>query len=429
MIKIQSPDFFAPHVVVDRSPVYYGWVVWLIATVGILTTTPAQNFTVAQFIDYMIRDFGIDRSTLSLLFSVGTLIGAFCLTWVGRRIDRHGNRLTGVAISSLFAIALVIFSMVTTPLMLMIVFIAVRGLGQGSLWLVNSTAISQWFSRRCGFMMSLTLLIFALFQMAYVPWLQYQLEVHDWREMWVFLGTIVGCITVPVTWALMRNRPEDFGLLPDGIRNLDPEETRPLSSDDLSWTLQEAKRTSIFWIFVFGRLIAPMLGSGLIFHQVSIFAVNGYSAEVTAHNYAIISIVNAVSSIICGLIVNRLKPHTLLAVQMLALIVTLLAAIVMSNPVMVVLFAVGCGVLFGSAGIFDGAVWSSLFGRQYQGTIRGFVVMITIVGAAIGPVIFGFSYDHLGSYTPALLLGVAMCLIALVLSMVARVPAPKSAIH
>ncbi|HEX2622562.1 MAG TPA: hypothetical protein VHL11_20520, partial [Phototrophicaceae bacterium] len=187
----------------------------------------------------------------------------------------------------------------------------------------------------------------------------------------------------------------------------------------------EAKRTSIFWIFIFGRFIAPGLGAGLIFHQVSIFASHGYTAEVTAQNYAIISIVNAITSIICGTIVDRLKPQTLLIVQMMALIVTMLAAIMMSNPVILMVFAMGCGVLFGSAGIFDGSVWNNLFGRASQGAIRGFVVMVTIVGAAVGPVIFGLSYDYLGSYTPALMLGIAFCLVAAGLSLFARAPERK----
>ena len=44
--------------------------------------------------------------------------------------------------SSLFALALVWMSLVTGPLMLFIGFIAIRGLGQGSLSLTNSTVIA-----------------------------------------------------------------------------------------------------------------------------------------------------------------------------------------------------------------------------------------------------------------------------------------------
>lgn len=431
MIKTEYTPSVSSHadVIVDRSPVYYGWVIWMIATLGIITTAPAQNFTVAHFIDYMIRDFGMDRSTLSLLFSVGTLVGAFGLTWVGRKIDRYGNRLAGFAISGLFAAALVVFAMVTTPLALLVVFIAVRGLGQGSLWLVNSTAISQWFIRRRGVMFSLTLVIFALFQIGYVPWLQQTLQQHDWREVWFFLGVIVGCITVPVTWALMRNRPEDFGLLPDGIRP--DNEDQLTGSDSLNhredhWTLNEAKRTSVFWIFLFGRFIAPVLGSGLVFHGVSIFVSQGYTAEAAAQNYALISIVNAVASIVCGVLVNRIKPHYIMAVQMLSLIVTLLAATRLADPGMPAIYALGCGILFGSAGVFDGSVWNNLFGRLHQGAIRGFVTMSTIVGASVGPVIFGLSYDYLGGYTPALLFGVVMCSLVLILSRFARLPQRQS---
>ncbi len=425
MVCMQKINFPVAKPVAD-SPIFYGWVVWGVATLGLIATAPAQNFTVALFVDALIQDFGLDRTTISTLFSLGTILSALSLTWVGRKIDRHGNRLAGVIISGLFAVSLTLFALVTSPIALLGVFILVRGLGQGSLWLVNSTAISQWFIRRRGFMMSLTLVIFALFQTIYVPQLQRILEVHDWRMVWVILGVIVGVFTVPITWALMRNKPEDFGLLPDGLRHetihAHPTlEMTPIAEDN--WTLREAQKTIVFWLFVIGRMVSPAVGGGLVFHQVSIFATQGFTARHAAEAFALLSIVSAVVSFVGGMIVQRLKPGQMMAWQQIGLITVLIGAANLSTPWGMPLYVIGFGTLVGNAGIFDGAVWTNLFGRLHQGAIRGFVITTTIIGTALGPVVLGVSFDLLGSYAPALLFFALLGWLIFALSLL--IPLPK----
>ncbi|MBC8098097.1 MAG: MFS transporter, partial [Armatimonadetes bacterium] len=380
-----------PHFVVRRSPVYYGWIVWGIATLGIIATSPAQNFTVAQFVDYLIADFQLDRTTISTIFSVGSVVGALCLTWVGRKIDRHGNRLVSAAVIAGFALTLVIISWATTPLMLLTVFIGVRTMGMGSLWIVSSTAIAQWFIRLRGVMFSLTLVIFALWQAVYVPWLQQQLEQQNWRELWLLFGIVIGVVALPFTWILMRNRPEDFGLLADGVQPSATATDLP-QVGEVNYTLAEAKRLPVFWVYIAARFVSPLIGSGLIFHQVSIFTSLGHSALASAQNYALMSVMNAILSLGFGMVIMRLRPGIFLAISMLALVAASVCAMTMTTPLLTTVYAASIAVLFSGAGVFDGTIWTNLFGRLHQGAIRGFVAMASIIGAAIGPIAFAVSF-------------------------------------
>ena len=171
--------------IVEVSPVYYGWIVLIVATLGVIATAPGQSFTVSLFIDSFIEDFGLSRTAVSALFSGGTFVASLSLTFVGRLIDRYGNRTMTVVIAALFAMTLVMFSFVNGSITLFFGFLGIRMLGQGSLGLVNTTVIVEWFKRLRGRVMSIVFVSFALFQWAYVPWLQRQLEVIPWRTMWV----------------------------------------------------------------------------------------------------------------------------------------------------------------------------------------------------------------------------------------------------
>jgi MFS family permease len=412
--------------IVALSPIHYGWVVWLVATIGWTLTTPGQSFNVSLFFDFFIRDFGLSRTGVSSLYGIGTFLGSLSLTGFGFLIDRYGNRKLGVVVAIIFSIAVASMSLVTGPMTLLLGFLAIRMFGQGALSLVNTTVMAEWFKRLRGRMMGFSLVIFALFQAAYIPWLQRQLEVRDWRDMWVILGIAVAVIMIPLTWILLRNTPEEHGLLPDGERIKAKDETESIIIEEESWSLAEALRTPVFWVFIAGRIISPAWGTGLILHQISIFGQLGYSARTAAETYVMVTIITALSSLILGWLVDRLRPGAVMGIQMSALIIAMVMATMMTSHLLLYIYAISFGVVMGGGGVFDGAVWVNLFGRKYQASIRGFVTTMLVAGSALGPILFGLSFDYLQSYNPILWLGVGIAVLSTIGALI--VPLPKQKI-
>jgi MFS family permease len=325
-----------------------------------------------------------------------------------------------IAIALLFSLALMACSLITGPITILISFIAIRGLGQGSLGLVNSTAVGQWFQRRRGRVMGFSLVAFALFQRFYLPWMQAFIETHGWRAAWLFVGVVMAVVVLPLLGIFLRDRPEDFGLIPDGKPKQVANGDSVLLEEN--WQLAQALRTPIFWAFTFGRMLAGAWGTALIFHQVSIFEGLGYDAHAAANTYGQIALMTAAFTLVSGWLVDRLRPGYLITLQMVAFIAASLMAQVMTDPGLLLLYTVGFGIFMGVGSVFDSSVWVSLFGRQHQGAIRGFVAMTTVTGTAIGPLVFGLAFDNSGSYTPALWLGIGLAVIAIVLALTAKKP-------
>ena len=415
---ITTENLQARRSLVHRSPIFYGWIVWVIATLGLIATAPGQSFTVSLFIDRFITDFNLDRTTASSLYGLATFIASLSLTWVGRKIDLHGNRLVGTIITVLFAIVLTLMSLINGPVTLFLGFIAIRGLGQGSLGLSSTTIVAQWFKRRRGLMMSLSFVAFAMFQVVYIPWLQRTLDVYDWRQVWIMLAAGVAVVAV-LTWLLTCNRPEDFGLLPDGelVLPADDDTAAELPIIEDNWTLSEALRTAVFWVFVSGRVLLPAWGTGLILHQISIFEGLGHSPQVAAETYSLLALLTAGTSLASGVVIDRLRAGWVMVIQMVAMMMAMFMATVMTEDWMLVVYAATFAVAQGTSSVFDGTVWPNLFGRLHQGAIRGFVITMLIGGTAVGPVLFGLSYDTFGNYTPVLWLGIALALIPAILSL------------
>lgn len=116
--QLSSPGF------VHRWPVFYGWIVMVAGSLGLVMTSPGQTYTVSIFIEYFIRDLSISRSAVSTLYSLGTLAGSLTLPLWGRQIDRHGSRKMVVIIAFLFGLACIYMGFVQNILMLGVGFIA-----------------------------------------------------------------------------------------------------------------------------------------------------------------------------------------------------------------------------------------------------------------------------------------------------------------
>ena len=412
---------------VTTMPIYYGWVVWFVAIVGTAASSPGQSYSVSLFMDYFIADFGLDRTTVSSLYGLGTFVASFGLTWLGRKLDLAGNRRTGVAIGCLFGLVLCLCSIINGPVMLLVAFVGIRGLGQGGLCLVSSTAVANWFRSRRGRMMAYLALVYALFQGLYVNGLRVLLDNLDWRVAFVVLGVGVSALVVPLFGFLMRDKPEEYGLLPDN-RNLKRHakaEDYPVAADvdEDNWTLREAMRAPALWLYMFARMLPSAWGTGLILHQVSIFAQLNHSAQVATETFALLSIFAAASALLAGYLIDRFKPSIVVVLAMLGLASACILAMIMRDTALLILYALASGLGLGIGYVFDGAVWTNMFGRRFQGEIRGFVFTAGIIGSAIGPALFGWSFDYAGGYGPALALGALLAIAVMALALVT--PQPK----
>ena len=408
---------------VAASPIYYGWIVWLVALIAAVCSSPGQSFSVSLFMDFFIEDFGLDRTTVSSLYGAGTFTAGLGLTWIGRQIDSWGNRRVGVTVGILFSIVLLLCSLISGPIMLFFAFAGMRGLGQGSLPLLSSTAVANWFRHRRGRMMSLLALTFALFQGIYVNLLRLLLETMDWRQAFIVLGAGVAALLIPAFALLMRNQPEHYGLMPDNAAKSTSEIEDEATEIEDNWTLAEAIRTPILWVFVIARMLPSAWGTGLILHQVSIFALLDHSAQTVTETFALVSLFAAGSALLAGYLIDRFKPSLVAVLQMLALLTACVLAMTMRDTWMLIMYALAFGMGMGIGYVFDGAVWPNLFGRKFQGEIRGFVYTSSVIGSGIGPALFGLSYDYSGGYELVLWVGAGLCLVVLVMAMLT--PQPK----
>ena len=406
MIDQPKPAQIGKKNIVTAFPFYYGWVIMAAGTIGMIMTSPGQTYTESIFIEYLINDLTISRSLISSLYAFGTLVGGFSLPFWGKQIDRRGPRKMVTIISILFGLSCIYMGFVQNALMIALGFILIRMLGQGSLGLVSQTVINQWWVRKRGMIMGISGLLMALLGIGGFPPLVYWLiSAFDWRMAYITLGIGLLVFMVPIGLLFFRNRPEDYQLQPDGIQNNTSGELNALIEgyeEEENWTLKEAIHTTAFWVFGISLSLFALLITGLTFHLVSIFLNQGLEASLAAGVYLPIAITAAGSNLLIGYLSDHVNLGYLLAAGLLFQAVSLLMALWISDPLSVILFGIILGITNGIPRALGTVVWPSFFGRKHLGSIFGFTSAMMVIGAALGPLPFGFAFDRIGSYHPVL---------------------------
>ena len=385
---------------VKGFPIFYGWIILLVGTLGLIMTAPGQTYAVSIFIEHFINDLGISRSLVSTLYTIGTLVGSFALPLVGQQIDRRGPRLMMSVVVLLFGLACVYMGIVQNAIMLGLGFMAIRMLGQGSLGLISQNVINQWWVRRRGTMIGISGLLVSLVGMGAIPNLiNWLIPIYGWRTTYALLGVLLLFVMLPLAVAFVRNQPEQYGLQPDGMMTpLTSSSSASVEPAEENWTLPEAMRTPIFWVFMLGLSSIAMLVTGLFFHMVSIFNDNGLSATVAASVFVPIAATTAVVNLGSGILVDRVPIRLLMAIALFLQATTLIMAQFLQSVQIAFLYGVMLGIMLGLMGTINGVSWAKYYGRRHLGSITGVTSTVLIAGSALGPMPFGIARDMLGSY-------------------------------
>lgn len=410
--------------IIRFTPFFYGWVILLVGMVGIVMMGPSQTFTVSLFIDHLVRDLGISRSVVSLLYGIATLTASFMLPITGRLVDRYGARRMIVVDALTFGLAIMLLSQLNGPWSLLSMFLIVRFLGFGSMQLISNTVIAQWFVRRRGFVMGIAGQSLAISLIIYPALSNWLIGELGWRMAWVALGTLALAVMLPVGWIFFRDRPELYGLLPDGSAP-SAAELAAIRNEE-HWTLAEARRTPIFWLFFAGCTSLSMITAGMTFHQTSLFQVHGVDGGLTVMAFQVQAVFAVIGNLGLGYLLDHLPARRLLAVQTLCLIAAIVQMLFLHDWLDVVIYSALLGLTTGSFRVMDATVWARYFGRLHIGSIRGATMIGTVGGTAVGTYILGLGYDLTGNYDIALYGLLALPILITIASFIIKRPPVKA---
>lgn len=367
-----------------------GWRVVAGAALALGTALPIWNYVSSLFVVHLTGEFGWTRGQLASA-TAAAFFGSLAGPLVGKVADNVGVR--PVLSVGLLGYAGMFVALALQPGTLLaytaiIMFHTMIGVACGGA--IFSRAVASWFDRSRGFALGLSMTGVPLSAALVAPAVQWMIDANGWRSGYLLLAGLALFVGLPLTLALVRERPR-------------PAEDAP--GEGAEWS--QIVRSGGFWLLALSLLPVNAAGTGIMSAIAPMLTDQGISAALAATLVSAFAMAVIAARLGAGWSIDRFPPH-------------IVAAVVTGAP------ALGCAVLFfadGSAllatvallliGVQQGAeidlvgyLLARLFGMRNFASAYGVCVAFLGLSGAAGVAWFGQSFDATGSYSSAIALSV-----------------------
>lgn len=404
-----------------RKKIFYGW--WVVGAASINSLFGIgwglHIFTV--LFRYLIDEFGWSRGGIATARVMFAFTLGFVGVGTGKWTDLYGPRFLMVLGSFLIGGAGIVISQLTSIWHLYIIYL-IMGVGFAAVGGVpSSTAISNWFKKNRGKAMGVYMMGYGLSGFILPPLAEYLFSRYGFRTGCIFLGTLGWVITIPLAGLILRKRPEDMGLLPDGVESegevkvpaKDPQMARSTSAEGTR--TMEAIRSTTFWLLAWAFFLAHSSMVGMQVHLVAFLRDMGISSVLAATLYSLGMAVSLLGRLIFGYLLDKFSKKYILTASYTLLGTSIVMLLIVERGMTTILypFLVVLGLGLGGRLVSEMVLVAEIFGVASYGTIYGYIHLFTIFGSALGPPFAGYIFDLYGNYDLAFVIFIIGFIIAI----------------
>jgi MFS family permease len=229
---------------------------------------------------------------------------------------------------------------------------------------------------------------------------------------------------------MLRHRPEQYGLRPDGAPSETPSgglATPSLPGQDVSFLFGQALCTRSFWLLVLAQSVVGAGTSSVMLFFIPHLEDEGFSTSTAAWAATAVGLVGVFSTLGGGWLADQFERRPILVAGYLFQVGGLTLFAFTSSLWHLVLFI----VLFGIGARLSSPVAISLlgdyFGRAHFGKIQGVFFSCFTMAAVAGPLAGAAIHDARGSFSLIFVIFGAMSAISVVAGALATRPAPPRA--
>ncbi|HHE41099.1 MAG TPA: MFS transporter [Dehalococcoidia bacterium] len=385
-----------------RPRIFYGYWLVLVTFIFLFLTIGCGSFAFSLFVTPLQSELGWGRGEIMAGFTVFFVTMGIVSPVVGRFVDRYGARLVIPLGAVVMGLGFVIASRVSDLYLFYIGYFVIGAGAAGMGQVPSSAVVSHWFKRRRGTAIG--------FMAAGVgaggliaPFISYLIVNHGFRVAYLAMAIIIWAVVIPLGAIVVRTRPSEMGLYPDGAE-APPEPldgVQPAPTLITGMTLREAARTRTFWLIVVSFFPSCFASMGLVQAPVPFLQDIGYPMATAATALSAVAIGSGLGKVFFGWLCDRVQPKKAWATgqALMAASVLILLNVRGDSPVILIwAYALLLGFGVGSWLPSLSMLASTNFGLLAYGAVFGALNLVQSLGTATGPFFAGVMYDTTGTY-------------------------------
>ncbi|MCL0047754.1 MFS transporter [Dehalococcoidia bacterium] len=420
-----------------KTPFFYGWLILAVVATGAFVATSIAGIVLGGIQYFIFEDTGWNRSNIGVAAAAGVWCSGVVAPFAGRLTDKHGPR-TLMPLGAIY-LGLTLFGLSWFHSLKYFYFatISARAISQPILiGVVPRTIAVNFFLKRRNTALALTGMFRPISGAIIVQIVSLFASTYGWRSAFSFLGIFSLVLSLPMI-LIIRRRPEDLGLLPDGIRHeisdsnetvlpksadLEPEKSRLTNYEQPSWTGREVLRTPAFWLVALTVMCSITGSSAIGFSMVPYLAEEANLPASAAVGVLSLSTFLSLSNLGWGYVADKISPRWAMMIALTGSGGVILYLFLVNSIVSGYVFGFCWGIIHSSLEVIVYMILAQYFGRVSYGVIAGSLRPFEAAGLGLGQILGPLMYDLLGNYSSMIIMSGGLQLVAACFIFLARPP-------
>ncbi len=376
--------------------IFYGWWIVLACTPIGLYVGGIVHYSFTAFFEPLVEEFGWSYTQISFAMSLRGLEMSIFAPLLGFLVDRFGSRKLIFCGTITVGFGLISLSLTQSLAMFYGSFLLLSFGAGGCASIVLMSTAANWFSKNVGKAIAIVTCGFGASGFI-VPLVVRLIDLYHWRTALIILGIGMWILGIPLSF-VVRDKPEQYGYLPDGELLHDPMLHLKNKEKESEIGLREVVKQKTFLYLMIVDLIRNMIGSAVVIHVMPYFSSVGIPRSTAGMVAAAIPLFSILGRFGFGWLGDVYNKRYMMILALCLMGMGLLAFCYVQHRwvilVFLFLFSPGC---WGSM-ILTRTIQREYFGRHSFGKILGIIMGAASVGGIIGPTIVGWVFDTLRSY-------------------------------
>ncbi|KOS67972.1 MFS transporter [Lysinibacillus contaminans] len=395
----------------QKKKIHYAW--WLLIGLSIMVGVGKNGISTAGglFLTPVTQDLGIGMGSLTLYFSIASIVTMIFLPIAGKLMAKYDIKLILIVAIILMAGSFAMFGLMSSvwgwylfsiPMAIGSVFIT---------QIAGPVLINNWFKKHNGLAIGIMVAIGGVLGAVIQPTVGNLIATQGWRFTYIALGIAVAAIIIPIILLVIRMSPQQKGLQPLGM---DEVETNEGSSAQqvtaVGVTAAVAKKSSAFFALLAFFFIITSIAS--FSQHIAPFAMGiGYDIKFAGSVLGAMQIGVLVGALSFGVLSDKIgAKSTAVFAMLLGLIPVGILLTVPENPTLFTVAIIIFGFVVSSLGTLGPLLTTALFGSKDYSQIYSTAAIGLAVAGIVALPGYGFVYEITGSYT-FVLYGLAIMLV------------------
>ena len=394
-----------------NRPHYYGWNIALALAITETVSYGVLFYAFSVFITPMEAELGWSRGEITGAFSLSLLITGLVAFPVGHWLDRHGARLL-MTIGSIGATVMVLlWSQVNTLPEFVLIMALLGACGAAVLYEPAFAVIATWFAHKRGTAMAVVTFIAGFSSTIFIPLTDALLVAYGWRQAVFILGILLGAITIPLHALVLRRKPTDLGLQPDG------DEMPKAQADKPALNLRRVLRSRYFWLLTLAFALSTLSISAVRVHFIPLLISLNIHPSSAALASGAIGVMQVAGRMIFAPVERRFSSRTMVVGVFALLALSMPVLLLGSAPPLVFGFVALFGMGIGTHTLARPLIVADSYGSAFYGRISSAMVIVLTLTGTTAPFAAGLIFDAFGAYDLMLVLATAFSLVAVIMTL------------